>query len=83
MKINIFDNCFSHLIYSIPDRNSKYIEYEKNKLIYEGITIFTDNYINGCGENVYIDTIDNIKKMTLYKLIQQFNKKINKDIKTI
>ena len=46
MKINIFDNCFSHLTYSIPNRNSEYIEYERNKLNYEGITIFTDNYLN-------------------------------------
>ena len=46
MKINIFDSCFSHLTYSIPNRNSEYIKYERNKLIYKGITIFTDNYLS-------------------------------------
>ena len=41
MKINIFDSCFSHLTYSIPNPNSECIEYERNKLIYKGITVLT------------------------------------------
>lgn len=40
----------------------------------------TDNYINGCNENVYIDTKENIEKMEIYELIHFFNKKINKKL---
>ena len=45
MKINIFDNNFSHIPYSVPNQLSQHIEYEREAMSYDGITVFTDNFL--------------------------------------
>lgn len=46
MIINLFDANFSQSICSVAHQVPKYIEYVRGKMSFDGITIFTDQYIN-------------------------------------
>jgi len=43
-KINLFDDIFSHQISSSDSLPSKF-EYIKNQMVFDGITIYTDNFV--------------------------------------
>lgn len=51
-KINLFDNIFSHQISSSDVSPTKF-EYVKNQMEFDGITIYTDNFI----KNNVVDTV--------------------------
>lgn len=44
--VNLFDSNFSHIEYSVPNREFNLIEYERNNFNNSNISIFTDNFIN-------------------------------------
>lgn len=45
MKINLFDVNFAHDICSVAGKTPKHIEYVRNKMEWDGITLFTDSYL--------------------------------------
>ena len=46
MIINLFDSNFSHDNFSTAYQSSKYIQYVKQQLNFDGVTLFTDEWIN-------------------------------------
>lgn len=54
MKINLFDNDFRHIDFSIPGRKSKYIEFVRDELVWDGITFFTN-------ELMFSEVVDRVK----------------------
>jgi len=46
MKINLFDNAFRHIPISVHGKTSKNISYVRDQLSWDGITLFTDVYLN-------------------------------------
>jgi len=51
LEVNLFDNAFSHLTHPsgryshVHKKISKHVTYVRNKMDYEGITLFTDDYL--------------------------------------
>lgn len=52
LRVNLFDNSFGHLTKpngrysSVHNKISEHIEYERDNVYFEGVTIFTDQYLN-------------------------------------
>ena len=54
MKINLFDDAFTHAHCSIGSKKPKIIEYVRNQTTWDGITLFTDN-------KIYDGTVDKVR----------------------
>ena len=46
MIVNLFDNSFRHLPISVHGKTSDCIEYVRDNLSWDGVTIFTDGFIS-------------------------------------
>jgi hypothetical protein len=45
MKVNLFDHAFSHVPYSVPGRTSRYIQWVRGRMVWDGVTVITDNHL--------------------------------------
>jgi len=46
MIVNLFDNSFRHLPISVHGKSSEHIEYVRDRLSWEGVTLFTDSFVS-------------------------------------
>jgi glycosyl transferase family 10 (putative fucosyltransferase) len=45
LKVNLFDHAFSHVPYSVPGRTSRYIQWVRGRMVWDGVTVITDNHL--------------------------------------
>ena len=46
ITVNLFDDCFRHDICSTAWKTSKHTEYVRDRMEFDGVTLFTDGYVN-------------------------------------
>lgn len=46
MIVNLFDNAFRHLPISVHGKSSRCIEYVRDRVEWDGVTLFTDSYVS-------------------------------------
>ena len=88
--VNLFDSSFAHSIEQdgfdtcTKGKKPKYVNWIRNKMKFDGITVFTDNYLN----NPIIDKVKSTIKVAwliesrainpmIYKIIKKTEKKFN------